>query len=162
MPAAAKSALQVVREGNPGHRPVREGLQLPPADLVEPDWRATFPASKGEQQGLNRRAREVARREWRRIVPVLQKSTQVAAVDAQILHDYCVIVARIDQCEREISTRGMLMRGTRGWQKNGATTIVSQYRAQLKTYIVQLGLSPAARAGITPQGDDDSEDDVFD
>ncbi|MBQ1064489.1 phage terminase small subunit P27 family [Micromonospora sp. C41] len=154
--------MQVVREGNPGKRPVPESVKLPPADLDEPDWTDVFPVVRDKNlQALNRRAREVARREWRRIVPVLKHAVGLAAVDATLLHDYCLCVARIDQCERDLSTRGLLMEGERGWQKNGATTIVSQYRAQLKVYIRELGLSPSARTGFSPPKDDD-DDDPFD
>ncbi len=162
-PVRKKPALQVVREGNPGKRPVEEGLKLPPAELEEPDWKETFPAVRNKElQEVNRRAREVARREWRRVVPVLKYTAGLADVDAAALHDYCVCVARIDQCEREISRNGMLLMGERGWQKNGATTVVSQYRAQYKIYLREFGLSPSARVGITPPGDDDDGDDVFD
>ena len=162
-PVRKKPALAVVREGNPGHRPVVEGLKLPPAELAEPDWSETFPTVRDKElQAVNRRAREVARRTWRNVVPVLKHMAGLAQVDADALHDYCVCVARIDQCEREISRRGMLMEGERGWQKNGATTVVSQYRAQYKIYLREFGLSPSARVGLTPPGDDDDGDDAFD
>jgi P27 family predicted phage terminase small subunit len=161
-PVRKKPALQVVREGNPGKRPVKEGMKLPPAELEEPVWTETFPVVAGAQQAVNRRAREVARREWRRVVPVLKYTAGLAVVDTAALQDYCVCVARIDQCEREISQRGMLMEGERGWQKNGATTVVSQYRAQYKIYLREFGLSPSARVSITPPGDDDDDDDPFD
>lgn len=162
-PSRRRPPLQVVREGNPGKRPVEMGVLLPPAELEEPDWQDTFPTVPDKaQQAFNRRAREVARREWRRVVPVLKHSAGLAAVDAHLLHDYCVCVARIDQCERDLSVRGLQVEGERGWMKNGATTIVSQYRAQLKVYIRELGLSPSARAGLKPPGDADDGDDVFD
>lgn len=159
-PVRKKPHLQVVREGNPGHRPVEQGLKLPPADLEEPDWSETFPTTSDKTlEALNRRAREVARREWRRVVPVLKYTAGLAAVDVAALQDYCVCVARIDQCERDISRNGMLMQGERGWQKNGATTVVSQYRAQYKIYLREFGLSPSARVGIKPpEGDGDGED----
>ncbi|PSK96687.1 P27 family predicted phage terminase small subunit [Haloactinopolyspora alba] len=41
--------LQVVREGNPGKRPVREGAKAPPVgvdDLAEPDWLEWFPKGR--------------------------------------------------------------------------------------------------------------------
>ncbi|MFE7869750.1 phage terminase small subunit P27 family [Micromonospora humida] len=162
-----KPYLQVVREGNPGKRPVDPGLILAAAkDLAEPDWQQTFPVVRSDkaQQDVNRRAREVARREWRRVVPVLQFTAGLADVDVNLLHDYCVVVARIDQCERDLSTRGMLIQGERGWQKNGATTVVGQYRSQLRVYIRELGLSPSARASfVAPGGGDDGDDgDPFD
>lgn len=160
---APKPHLQVVREGNPGKRPVKEGVKLPPAELAEPDWQDVFPTHQDpELQAVNRRAREVARREWRRVVPVLKHTAGLAEVDATILTDYCICVARIDQCEREISRNGLLMKGERGWQKNGATTVVGQYRTQLKAYIGELGLSPSARVGLKPPKGDDDDEDPFD
>jgi P27 family predicted phage terminase small subunit len=162
-PIRKKPHLQAVREGNPGKRPLKEGLKLPPAELEEPDWNETFPSMRAQpMQDVNRRAREVARREWRRVVPVLKYTAGLAAVDFAALLDYCICVARIDQCERYISDMGMLIEGERGWQKNGATTVVSQYRAQYKIYLREFGLSPSARVGITPPGDDDDGDDAFD
>lgn len=153
MPPRPKPALTVVREGNPGHRPIKESLTLPPADLAEPDWADTFLSDT--------HAADIASREWRRVVPVLEHSAGLTAVDANLLHDYCVCVARIDQCEREISEKGLLQKGERGWQKNGATTVVGQYRSQLRSYIGELGLSPSARVKL-PGAKDDDEDDAFD
>lgn len=165
--ARKKPYLQVVREGNPGKRPLDPGLILAAAEsLSEPDWQHTFPVVRKDKdlQDVNRRAREVARREWRRVVPVLQYTAGLADVDVNLLHDYCVVVARIDQCERDLSTRGLLILGERGWQKNGSTTVVSQYRSQLKVYIRELGLSPSARASfVAPEGGNDGDDgDPFD
>ncbi|BAU83138.1 P27 family phage terminase small subunit [Streptomyces laurentii] len=162
-PTRRKPPLQVVREGNPGKRPVAEGVSVPPAELVEPDWMDTFADVSGDQGAVNARCREVASREWQRVVPVLEFTAGLGSVDTATLTDYCICVARIDQCEREISVNGILMQGERGWQKNGATTIVGQYRTQLARYIGELGLSPSARGRLTPpdnMGDDDG--DVFD
>lgn len=160
---AAKPLLQVVREGNPGKRPIREGVQLPPAELVEPEWLEVWPAVRDKaQQVINKRAREVARREWRRVVPILRHTAGLGEVDAMILADYCVCVARIDECERDISRRGMLIEGERGWQKNGATTVAGQYRTQLRVYIGELGLSPSSRGRMSPPKGEDDDEDPFD
>jgi P27 family predicted phage terminase small subunit len=161
---APKPHLQVVREGNPGHKKADPGVILPVGDLEEPDWLDTFPTvSDPDEQKVNKRAREVARREWRLVVPVLKHSAGLADVDTRLVTDYCICVARIDQCERDISTRGMLIKGERGWQKNGSTTVVGQYRTQLRTYIGELGLSPSARTRLTPpEGSGDDDGDPFD
>lgn len=153
-----KPTLQVVREGNPGKRPIKEGIKLPPAELLEPDWAETFEGVDAE----NSRCRTVARREWHRVVPVLRFTAGLAEVDAAALQDYCVCVARIDQCERELSRNGLLQQGERGVMKNGATTIVGQYRAQYKIYLREFGLSPSARVSIKPPEGDDGDDDAFD
>jgi hypothetical protein len=73
-----------------------------------------------------------------------------------------VCVARIDQCERRLSRDGLLLLGERGWQKNGASTVVGQYRQQLARYIGELGLSPSARGRITPPDGDDDGEEIFD
>src|SRR5262245_5167711 len=114
-----KPPLQVVREGNPGRRPVREGVKLPPTELVEPDWSAFFPVSRlpakpraprgadDEELKEYRRevahwqrlklageaaefGREVASREWGRVVPVLQMMAGLTSVDRSTAVDYCV------------------------------------------------------------------------
>lgn len=41
-----KPALQVVREGNPGRRPIPETVTVPPADFDEPVWMEEFPAGQ--------------------------------------------------------------------------------------------------------------------
>ncbi|WP_406226376.1 phage terminase small subunit P27 family [Streptomyces albidoflavus] len=158
-PQRRKPALQVVREGNPGKRPVQPGVILPPADLIEPDWAETFSADDAE----GARCRAVASAEWRRVVPVLRHTAGVSDVDTAVLHDYCVCVARVDQGERALSRDGVLMLGERGWQKNGWTTVVGQYRSQIARYIGELGLSPSARGRIQPpERDADDDGDVFD
>ncbi|MEU5429040.1 phage terminase small subunit P27 family [Streptomyces olivoreticuli] len=163
-PTRRKPPLQVIREGNPGKRPIAEGVRVPFTELSEPDWLDTF-ADVGDdaQRAVNARCREVASREWRRVVPVLEFTAGLGTVDTSTLTDYCVCIARIDQCEREISANGILMQGERGWQKNGATTIVGQYRTQLVRYIGELGLSPSARGRLIPPDNSGGDDDgIFD
>lgn len=162
---APKPYLQVVREGNPGQRKVNPGVVLPIEDFAEPDWAEIFPPVRGDKtvQDENRRAREVARREWRLVAPVLKHRAGLTGVDANVMRDYCVCVARIDQCERNISRLGLMTQGERGWVKNGACTIVAQYRGQLRTYIGELGLSPSSRTRLkAPEGTDDDGADPFD
>jgi P27 family predicted phage terminase small subunit len=188
-----KPALQVVREGNPGKRPVREGVKLPPTDLIEPDWSSFFPSFRMQPKPRAPRGaddeelkeyrrevqvwqrlklaqeaasfgREVAGREWTRVIPVLQHMAGLSSVDRSTAVDYCVCVARLEWCERQLSVEGLVTMGQRGPCRNPLTTIASQYRTQLKAYIGELGLSPSARGRLTPPegGDDGDEDDPFD
>lgn len=163
-PVRKKPYLEVVREGNPGHRPVDPGLLLPPAELVEPDWVETFPLSVEDDDlhEVNKRCRLVAKREWSRVVPVLEKTAGLAAVDVAALHELCVTVARIDQCERALSSQGLLMMSERGWTKNGHATIVSQYRAHYKVLLREFGLSPSARRSLSPADPGGDGEDPFD
>lgn len=183
-----KPPLQVVREGNPGHRPVRETAKLPPAELIEPSWSALFPdikpgrkprAPRGadEEQLLEYKdevaawmrlklaaeageaGREACAREWKRVVPQLIIGTGLNAVDRSVIIDYCVCVARLEWCEYRLSVEGLITMGQRGLCRNPLTTVASQYRTQLKAYIGELGLSPSARGRIAPpEGGDDDDD----
>lgn len=164
-----RPALAVVRAGNPGHESTdrteaKRGLQLPSAAPAEPRWEEWFPAPRakaGEDAGERRRraaalarCRAVARGEWRRVVPLLDQTGMLSSVDRQVLVELCVVVARVDECERQLSVEGMTWRGERGMQRHGATIVVRQYRDQLKWLVGELGLSPAARQRLsgTPAG----------
>ena len=110
----------------------------------------------------NRRCREAARSEWRRVVPVLELHGLATRIDFATFTDYCRTWARIDQCERDISERGLWVYGERGAVKNPATTVVNQLRTQLRFYVGELGLSPVARDAMNPRSGPDDEEDVFD
>lgn len=187
-----KPALQVVREGNPGHRPVREGAKVPPSELVEPDWAEFFPeikvgrkprAPRGADEEQLQEYREevaawmrlklaaeaaeagrtVAAREWANVIPVLRHAIGLSGVDRSVAVDYCVCVARLEWCERRLSLEGLITMGQRGPCRNPLTTVATQYRTQLKAYVGELGLSPSSRGRIAPpEGGDPDDDDVFD
>jgi P27 family predicted phage terminase small subunit len=164
--------LRLIKEGNPGHRTkeqLRLGLQLPPGAPPEPDWTARFGPVRGnaELTAQARRCRERARREWRLVVPVLDAMGMLSVVDAAVLEDWATCVARLDQCEREVTRRGLVVKGERGWQRNGATIIAAAYRHRLGHLSAQLGLDPLARdrlrgdpRGASADSDPDSPFDV--
>jgi P27 family predicted phage terminase small subunit len=109
-------------------------------------------------QKVNKRARAVARREWRRIVPPLDAVGLLTGIDWETLVDYCLVVAHIDQCVRDLSENGLWAYGERGAVKNPASTQLNQLRTQLKFYIGELGLSPVARNSLdAPEADDDGD-----
>ncbi|MEU7190524.1 phage terminase small subunit P27 family [Streptomyces sp. NPDC045369] len=153
-----KSAIQRAREGNPSKATIKEGVIVPRAVLAEPDWKEVFQhSSVTDIERANKRCREVASLEWRRVVPILEVAAGIGEVDYSTVKDLCVCVARIDQAERDLSERGLMVTAERGTVKNGAATIAGQYRTQLARYIRELGLSPSARSAIItpePEGDD--------
>ncbi|MHA7959286.1 P27 family phage terminase small subunit [Streptomyces sp. L500] len=136
---------------------------VPRAILAEPDWSGVFKHSPDPTvEAANIRCREVASAEWCRVVPVLEVAVGVGEVDHATVKDLCVCVARIDQAERDLSERGLMVTAERGTVKNGAATIAGQYRTQLARYIRELGLSPSARAGFQPPDDADASSDIWD
>jgi len=149
-----KPYLQAVREGNPGKRRRDPGLVLT-GQLSEPDWAAILPGPREMA-----RARRVARELWQRLAPVLARSAGLSGEQAEVLTDFCVTWARIDQGERALSRQGVLVKGLMGGVvKNPWTTVLHQYRAHFRSLIGELGLSPSAASRITaPPGDDDDDD----
>lgn len=106
----------------------------------------------------NQRARDVARDEWRRIVPPLDAVGLLTSIDRETLIDYVLVVAHIDMCVRDLSENGLWAYGERGAVKNPASTQLNQLRTQLKFYIGELGLSPVARNNVNaPEADDDGD-----
>jgi P27 family predicted phage terminase small subunit len=152
-----KPALQVVREGNPGKRAVKDSVKFSPSDLHEPDWPNVFP---GESVG-ELRCRETAGLLWRKLAPTLSRSVGLVGEQQESLVDYCVTWARIEQGERALSEQGMVVMTERGQVKNAWTTILNAYRSHLRSLIGELGLSPSAATRLGGKAADD-EDDPFD
>ena len=147
-----KPALAVVREGNPGKRPVKDSAKLPPSALIEPDWSADYDESVAAD----------AASLWRQLAPTLVRAVGLVGEQQVTLEEYCVTVARIRQGERAITREGMVVAGAMGGTvKNPWTTVLNQYRSHLRSLTGELGLSPASATRITrPESSDD--DDPFD
>lgn len=147
-----KPALQVVKEGNPGKRPVKDSAKLPPSALVEPDWSSAF----------NEDDAAVASGLWRKLAPTLSRSVGLVGEQQVTLEEYVTTVVRIRQGERAIKQDGMVVPGAMGGVvKNPWTTVLNQYRSHLRSLTGELGLSPASATRITrPESSD--EDDPFD
>ena len=147
-----KPALQVVKEGNPGKRPVKDSAVLPPSALIEPDWSTLLDESLvDEAAGI-----------WRRLAPTLARAVGLVGEQQVTLEEYVVTVVRIRQGERAITRDGMIVPGAMGGSvKNPWTTVLNQYRSHLRSLTGELGLSPASATRITrPESSD--EDDPFD
>jgi P27 family predicted phage terminase small subunit len=152
-----KPALQVVKEGNPGKRPVRDSVKLPPSALREPDWSSLLQGDDPEVE----HARGVASELWMRVAPTLARSVGLVGEQQETLIDYCVTYARIVQGERALSREGVVVHTERGQVKNAWTTILNQYRPHFRSLVGELGLSPSAATRLSrPDGGDD--DDPFD
>ena len=149
-----KPTLQVVREGNPGKRPVKDAVVLPPSALVEPDWSEVLPG----HERLQKRAAAL----WRKIAPTLARSAGLVGEQQEVLVDYCLTIVRIEQGERALSEQGMLIDGAMGSVvKNPWTTVLNQYRSHFRSLVGELGLSPSSAARLIPPESSD-DDDPFD
>jgi P27 family predicted phage terminase small subunit len=150
-------------DGNPGKRkPRTRSTRLAPVAPREPAWSNVFEAGEGVT-----RLRKDASDWWRANVPPLEKAGYLSMQDRTILEDLAITVARIRQCERLLTKEGLTKtanRADRGTVKNHLTTVLSQYRTNLRGLVSELGcLSPTGRARLelpgVPTGGGGADDD---
>lgn len=129
-------------EGNPGRRDLSQSPQPPGGDMRAP---AGMPL--------------VARREWRRVVPILVRLGVASQVDRNALADYCLCVARLADAEADIEKRGLLVEGERGQVKNPSCQLAREYRAAVVRWAVEFGLTPSSRSRLSvPEKPEDDLD----
>jgi P27 family predicted phage terminase small subunit len=153
-PARKPTALKLL-EGNPGHQKLNHNEPKPRP--IAPDCPAW----------LN----PIARREWRRICPELERLGLLTGVDLAGLANYCSLFAVIVQCEKAIHKTGLVVE-----IRDAAGTVTStRQRAEvgvrhkaimaIKPYLGEFGLTPAARGRMQMLGgvaDAEEEESAFD
>jgi P27 family predicted phage terminase small subunit len=92
-----------------------------------------------------------AKRVWRRVIRDFGATGVLTAVDADALRTYCEAVARYVQAARTLEASGPLVRGARSGElvKNPLHQIVRDNAILLRAFARELGLTPAARTGLT-------------
>lgn len=127
-----KPTVLKILEGNPGKRPLPQN---------EPKPRPLAPKCP------SRLPRE-AKRHWKELAPKLEKLGLLTEVDGQAFADYCLCLARLEEAEKDIRERGILVPGDRGKVKNPACQIAREYRAALQKWAARFGLDPQSRSGL--------------
>jgi len=129
----------------PGQRKPK-GLTVPTGMPSEPRWWELFEYEAHKPPDVVVRARRV----WRRIVPQVKQTGRLAYIDADLLTDYCICVARIQQCEKEIGD-SLVVSGHRGVSgKNALITVANSYRSRVKLCEEQLGIGSMNRMRLPP------------
>lgn len=151
-PLPKPAALKVL-EGNPGKRP----LDL--AAGVNPRIEIPSPPKHLSQE---------AKKEWKRITPLLEELGLISGLDRTALALYCQAVGRL--AELETAFNGMVARlveqgvdyADAVYQASYAVTpsgyaqqsvivqLLGKHREQVNRYLAHFGLSPAARGRVQP------------
>jgi P27 family predicted phage terminase small subunit len=160
-PLPKPPALKLL-EGNPGHRPIPDAPKPPPVAPRQPSWVKHLPGADVAD------VRKAAADEWKRVVPVLDHLGLLSTIDAALLTDYCLCWARLVQCERALSTEGLVVEvdvtnkdgavvGSR-LARNPHSVTAKEYRSALKSYVGELGLGPSSRGRLNTGGADNADD----
>ena len=158
-PAPTPTNLKKLR-GNPGKRKVpRKKIPGTGEPATCPDWLSPE-----------------AKLEWSRILPLLAKMGLTDAADQMTLASYCQCAAEVMIATKQLNKEGRVMtivvRDRKGKKvgtrigTNPAVVVLRESLGKLRQYLVEFGLSPAARARIEVDrdkpGDRKANDDLGD
>ncbi|HEX5486509.1 MAG TPA: phage terminase small subunit P27 family [Limnobacter sp.] len=148
--------LRVI-DGNRSKRPI-------PADGVNPKVEIPQPPKHLSKE---------ARREWKRITPLLEELKLISGIDRTALALYCQAAGRLFELEiafegkvkvamerRGLSYEDAVMDASRSSTPNGfeqqsvIVQLISKHREQVHKYLQAFGLSPSARGRIQPSSND--------
>lgn len=137
-----------IAHGNPGKRPIVDVAKGPSPSRPE------MPAWLGA----------VAQAKWRSVVPQIEATGVLAAVDVDIIAAYCVACQRLQVADEAIAKADLtISRGTGGLAPHPLIAIQDKAIRTIEKLGALLGLNPHSRRGWLDGGDDgDGEVDPID
>jgi len=102
----------------------------------------------------------VAKQEWKSIVPLLEQLGVLSKIDRSALEIYCSAYGRYRQAQQELEKTGYVLTTPNGFKmKSPWVAIMNEALNQCKRFLIEFGLTPAARAKLSiRQGSDQKED----
>lgn len=109
-----------------------------------------------------------AKREWRRVMPVLTQRRILTTGDLGSLENYCCAIGQVREAERHIREHGAIFETFKvddkgvailtGMRRNPAVGIQSDAMGRARLLAAELGLTPVSRSrpSIREDGDADS------
>lgn len=143
-PAPEPTHLKVIK-GNPGKRPLPKN---------EPKPRPVPPEMPAHLNGP-------AKKEWQRVVPILDRLGILSEVDGAALAGYCQCYARWAQCEKRLEKKGLTFTTPSGYvQQRPEVSMAQKYLQLVKAFCAEFGLTPSSRSRIELPDPDEDDDDL--
>ena len=143
-PASKPTNLKVL-QGNPGRRPINEKEpKFPIADEVPspPSYLSTY-----------------AKKEWKRIAPLLHRNRLLTEADISILAGYCQAYNRWIEAEKLIRTYGYTSETDKGnIIQRPEVGIANKALDEMLKYAKEFGLTPSSRANLHVENAEDVDD----
>ena len=88
-----------------------------------------------------------AKREWKRLVPELERAGIIAKVDRALLISWCESVATLEAASKDLAERGLMVSSAREGQpvKNPSAAMQRDAIASLRALAPMLGINPGKR-----------------
>lgn len=110
-----------------------------------------------------------AKKEWRRVLPILVQRRILTTADLGSLENYCVAIGQVREMERHLQEHGAVFEAFKdtddgpislGMKRNPAVGIQSDAMTRARLLAAELGLTPVSRSrpAIREDGDDDQFD----
>lgn len=96
-----------------------------------------------------------ARKEWRRVAPLLVERKTLTEGDLGTLEGYVTAHARMIEAERTIRVEGATYLGTSGPKRHPAVTTQDAALKTMRLFASELGLTPVSRSRPSIRKDDD-------
>ncbi|MBI4911051.1 MAG: phage terminase small subunit P27 family [Acidobacteria bacterium] len=141
-PAPKPTALRMM-EGNPGHRPLNGN---------EPRPRPVAPKCPAHLD-------KEAKREWRRMVPILLRMGVLSEADGHALANLCLAYSRLIRAQLKLNESGLLMKTPSGFlMQNPLIAIINSSVDTINRISREFGLTPASRSRLhTSEPQDDAQ-----
>lgn len=100
-----------------------------------------------------------AKKEWRRVLPVLVKRKILTIADLGSLENYCAAIGQVREMERHLQEHGHVVTVDSVMKRNPAVGIQADAMTRARLLAAELGLTPVSRS--RPAIREDGEDDDF-
>lgn len=132
-------------EGNPGKRPLNKQEPKPQSGYPEP-------------LNLSKKAREL----WDELCPILDSMGVLTVADGVALERLCECYAEVEALSEYIKKRGRVFKttntaGDATIKANPAAAMLADADRRLKSYLVEFGLTPAARSKVHIQDNEENQ-----
>jgi P27 family predicted phage terminase small subunit len=87
-----------------------------------------------------------AKKEWRRVVPILVDRRILTEADLGSLENYCVAVGAVREMERTLQAEGRVIDTEHGLRKHPAAAVQADAMTRARLLAAELGLTPVSRS----------------
>ena len=101
-----------------------------------------------------------AKKEWKRVLPILVARRILTTPDLGGLENYCVAIGTVREMERTIQAQGYTYEDAKGTiKRHPAVAIQAEAMTRARLLAAELGLTPVSRSrpAVREAGDDDDD-----
>lgn len=99
-----------------------------------------------------------AKREWKRVLPILVERRILTTADLGSLENYCTAIGQVREMERHLQEHGHVVETDKGLKRNPAVGIQSDAMTRARLLAAELGLTPVSRSRPSVRGESAGDD----